>query len=199
MPTPLILASTSEIRASLLRNAEIEFTIEPARVDESAIRAGLEAENASPRDVADTLAEYKARKIGMKRPEAYVLGCDQVASLRGEILSKPKSHEDAVHQLSKLSGQTHQLLSAAVIYHQGEPLWRHVGVVRLTMRDLSDDYVQDYVTRNWESIQHSVGAYKLEEEGVRLFAQIEGSYFNVLGLPLTELISYLIVRGELSI
>ena len=89
-------------------------------------------------------------------------------------------------------------MSAAVIYHDYEPVWRYVGMVRMTMRQLSDAYVKDYVDRNWDSIRHSVGSYKLEEEGVRLFSQIDGSYFNVLGLPLTELISYLILRGDLE-
>lgn len=199
MPTDLILASGSEIRAQLLRNAGLNFDIVPARIDEVAIRAGLEAEEASPRDVADTLAEYKARKVGSKHPQAFVLGCDQVAAFNKEILSKPATPEEARTQLTRLSGGTHQLLSAAVIYHQSEPLWRHVGVVRMTMRKLSDRYIDEYVSRNWDSIRHSVGGYKLEEEGVRLFAQVSGSYFDVLGLPLMELLSYLIAREEIRI
>lgn len=198
MTMPLILASGSEIRATLLQNAGIDFQVVPARIDESAIRAGLAAEDASPRDVADALAEYKARKVGQKNPGALVLGCDQVAALKGDILTKPESPDHAAEQLARMAGQTHHLMSAAVIYHDYEPVWRHVGVVRMTMRKLTAGYIEDYVQRNWESIRHSVGAYKLEEEGVRLFSQIDGSYFNVLGLPLTELISYLIVRGDLE-
>ena len=193
----LILASGSLIRSQLLTNAGIAHEVQIARVDEEAIRAGLAAEDASPRDVADALAEYKARKVGMKHLDALTLGCDQVAELDRVILTKPDTPEIARVQLSALSGKTHRLLSAAVIYHDGEPVWRHVGVVRMQMRVLSSGYIDDYVTRNWESIRHSVGAYKLEEEGVRLFTQVAGDYFNVLGLPLTELISYLIVRGDL--
>lgn len=198
MTTPLILASGSEIRATLLQNAGIDFQVVPARIDESAIRAGLAAEDASPRDVADALAEYKARKVGQKNPGALVLGCDQVAALKGDILTKPESPDHAAEQLAWMAGQTHHLMSAAVINHDYEPVWRHVGVVRMTMRKLTTGYIEEYVQRNWDSIRHSVGAYKLEEEGVRLFSQIDGSYFNVLGLPLTELISYLIVRGDLE-
>lgn len=199
MASSLVLASSSEIRATLLRNAGIEVAIEPARIDEEMIRHSLEAEGAHPRDVADALAEVKSLKISRKNPDALVLGCDQVAEVDRQILSKPESPEQAVEQLTRLSGQTHRLLSAAVICQGVKPIWRHVGVVRLTMRELSPTYVQDYVSRNWDSIRWSVGAYKLEEEGVRLFSKIEGDYFTVLGLPLMELTSYLIMRKDLKI
>jgi len=199
MPTRFILASGSEVRATLLRNAGIDIDVLPARVDEAAVKAGLAAEGASPRDVADALAEHKAWRISSKHPEALVLGCDQVAEFKGTLLSKPETPAEASAQLAALSGQTHKLLSAAVLFLAGAPLWRHVGTVRLTMRPLSPGFVDDYVARNWHSIRHSVGGYKLEEEGVRLFSRIEGDYFNVLGLPLMELLSYLIDRGEIDI
>lgn len=198
MKKSLILASGSEIRSKLIANAGIAHKVIPARIDEQTIKASLLAEDASPRDIADALAEFKARKVAQKNPEAFVLGCDQVLEIGGALFSKPKSIEEAKTQLQALSGKTHRLLSAAVIYHDYEPIWRHVGVVRLTMRALSDGFIDDYLARNWNSVRHAVGAYKLEEEGVRLFAQIAGDHFNVLGLPLTELISYLIVRGELD-
>lgn len=195
----LILASASEIRAQLLQSAAIKIEVQPARIDEVTIRASLEAEGASPRDLADALAEFKARKISEKNPGRLVLGCDQVAELGGEVLSKPRDSAEAVAQLTAMSGKTHRLLSAAVLYEDGKPLWRHVGVVRMRMRELSPGYIEGYVIRNWDSICHAVGAYKLEEEGVRLFAKVDGDYFNVLGLPLTELLSYLILRGDLEI
>jgi septum formation protein len=157
------------------------------------------AEGATPRDMADSLAEFKARKISEKNPGQLVLGCDQIAELGGEILSKPKSEVEAARQLGEMSGKTHRLLSAAVLYQDRKPCCRHVGLVRLKTRYLSKSYIDKYVSRNWESIRHSVGGYKLEEEGVRLFSKIDGDYFNVLGLPLSELLSYLITRGELDI
>ncbi|OIP85216.1 MAG: septum formation protein Maf [Rhodobacterales bacterium CG2_30_65_12] len=199
MPKRFILASGSQIRATVLRNAGLAIEVLPARVDETAIKAALEGEAAQPRDVADTLAEYKARRVANGNPEALVLGCDQVAEFKGTILSKPATPEEARRQLSLLSGNTHRLLSAAVIYDHAEPVWRHIGVVRMTMRDLSPGYIDDYVSRNWQSIHHAVGGYKLEEEGVRLFSLIDGDYFHVLGLPLTELLSYLIEKGEIRI
>ena len=197
MAEHIILASGSEIRTQLLQNAGVPFDVVVARIDETMIRQSLEAENASPRDIADTLAEMKAQRVAAKHPDALVIGCDQVLALDQTILAKPASPDDAISQLRAMRGKRHQLLSAAVIYGEGKPLWRHVGVVRLHMRDVSDAYLADYVSRNWDSIQHAVGCYKLEEEGVRLFTRIEGDYFNVLGLPLLELLSYLTLRGTL--
>lgn len=197
MADPIILASSSEIRATLLRNAGVPFTTEKPRVDEEMIRASLEAEEASPRDIADFLAEAKARKVSLKANGALVVGCDQVLDLDGSVMSKPADPSECLAQLTALRGKTHRLLSAAVIYKDGEPLWRHVGVVRLTMREFSDDFLRDYVDRNWQSVRWSVGGYKLEEEGVRLMSRIEGDYFNVLGLPMIELLNYLTVRGAL--
>jgi septum formation protein len=199
MTHPLVLASGSQIRATLLRNAGLTAEVVPARIDEDAIKAAMLGEGAKPRDVADALAEHKARRISAKHPDAFVLGCDQVADLMGRLLSKPETPDEAEAQLAELSGHTHRLLSAAVICHGGAPIWRHVGVVRLTMRELSPGFVSAYVARNWESICQSVAGYKLEEEGVRLFSRIDGDYFTVLGLPLTELLTYLIDRGELAI
>lgn len=197
MSAAIILASGSRIRAQLLANAGLEFTVSVARVDEEAIRASMLSDEASPRDLADLLAELKAQRVAARHPEALVIGCDQILALGRDIYAKPQTPADALSQLQSLRGQTHQLLSAAVIYGEGKPLWRHVGIVRLHMRDASDAYLSDYVDRNWDSIRHSVGAYKLEEEGVRLFTRIDGDYFNVLGLPLLELLSYLTQRGTL--
>ena len=194
MPAPLVLASGSEIRASLLRNANVPFTVARPRVDEDTVKQALLAEAAPPRDIADTLAELKARKISEKTPGAFVLGCDQVLEFEGELLSKPESPEQALAQLKAMRGKRHKLLSAAVICKDGQPEWRHIGQVRLVMRLPSDAYLADYVSRNWDSIRHAVGAYKLEEEGVRLFSLIDGDYFNVLGLPLLELLNFLMLR-----
>lgn len=198
MSQELILASGSEIRQQLLRNAGLEFTVQPARVDEDMVRDALLAEGAPARDVADALAEMKARKVSDKHPGAMVMGCDQVLSLDKRLLSKPATPDEARAQLLQMRGKRHELLSAAVICEGGKPVWRHVGVVRLTMRHFSDGYIDGYIDRNWDSIRHSVGAYKLEEEGVRLFTQIDGDYFTVLGLPFLDLLSYLGLRGVIE-
>lgn len=197
MTEPIVLASGSQIRAELLQNARVPFAVERPRVDEEAVKQSLMAEAAPPRDIADALAGLKAAKVSARRPDALVIGCDQVLDFKGRILSKPADMAAARAQVEMLRGQTHKLLSAAVIYQAGAPLWRHVGQVRLTMHDLSDDWLTGYIARNWPGLGDSVGGYKLEEEGVRLFSRIEGDYFTVLGLPLLDLLSYLKLRGTL--
>ena len=198
MARQIVLASGSAIRGQMLSNAGIAFEAIVPRVDEEMIKIALQAEKATPRDIADALAETKARKIGGKHPDKLVIGCDQVLDFDGQILSKPQTPDEAKEQLKALRGKRHSLLSAVVVYHEFEPLWRHVGQVRLYMRDISDSYLNEYVERNWPSLQSSVGGYKLEEEGVRLFSRIEGDYFTILGLPLIEMINYLTASGDLK-
>lgn len=182
----------------MLRQVNIPFEVAPARVDEQAIRAALEAEQATPRDIADALAEFKARRIAEKNPDAIVIGCDQVLEFKGQVLAKPESREEAARQLRQLRGNRHRLLSAVVLYENAQPTWRHVGEVRLMMRPFSDAYLAGYLDRNWPDIAESVGGYKLESEGARLFHRIEGDYFTVLGLPLLELCAYLALKGVIE-
>lgn len=198
MSVPIILASGSAIRSQMLAQAAVPHEVQVPRVDEEMIKTSLISEGAPPRDIADALAEMKASKISDKNPGALVIGCDQVLEHGGHLLSKPETPDEALAQLMAMRGDRHTLLSAAVIYENGKPLWRHIGVVRLRMRDASDAYLTDYVDRNWNSIRHAVGAYKLEEEGVRLFSRIEGDYFNVLGMPLLEILNYLTLRGDIT-
>jgi len=198
MSLHIILASGSAIRAKLLANAAVSFDVTVPRIDEAAIRDALLAEFAPPRDIADTLAAAKAARVAAKHPASLVIGCDQVLDLDGTLLSKPQSPQEAQDQLRAMQGKTHRIYSAVVIHADGAPVWRHIGHVRMQMHELSDDWIRAYTDRNWDSIRHAVGAYKIEEEGIRLFSRIEGDYFSVLGLPLIELLSYLALRGALS-
>ncbi len=190
----LILASASSTRQKLLENAAIPFEVQPARVDEDMVKETLLSEGHSPRNVADALAELKALRI--RGPaEAFVLGCDQIADHDGAILSKPRDKAEAEAQLRRLAGGRHKLHSAAVITQDAKPVWRNVSTVTMVMRPVSDDYVADYVDRNWDDIRHSAGSYTLEGEGARFFTQVQGDFFSVLGLPLLPIIDFLATRG----
>lgn len=193
--TRLILASASASRRRMLAQAGVVVEALPARIDEETIRIALQAEGAKPRDVADTLAEMKARKLAERNPDALVIGSDQVLEFEGEVWAKADDRVGARAQLARLRGGTHRLLSAVVLYHEGKPIWRHLAEVRLTMRVFSDAYLDAYLDRNWDEVRHSVGAYHLEGEGARLFSEVQGDYFTVLGLPLLPLLNYLALRG----
>ena len=194
----LILASSSTIRATLLRNAGLEIDLVPARVDEESLRESLTAEGAGAHDIADALAEQKALKIAAKNRDAMVLGCDQILECEGRIFAKPATPEDAREQLTALRGKTHRLHTAAILYHRGEPIWRHVATPRLTMRHFSDSFRDAYIAANWDQIRHCVGCYQIEGPGIRLFAQVEGDLFAVQGLPLLELLQILTRRKDID-
>jgi septum formation protein len=194
----LILASTSPTRLAMLRAAGLDVTTISPRVDEASIRDALVAEGASPRDIADTLAEMKARKVAEKHPDRFVLGCDQVLALGRDTFAKPETPDDARVQLRQLRGQSHNLLSAIVAYENAKPVWRHISEASLTMHQISDAYLDDYVNRNWDSIRHSVGCYRIEEEGVRLFSAVSGDHFTILGLPLLPLLAWLGTKGMIA-
>jgi len=197
MTAPMILASRSPARAAMLRAAGVEIEVAPASVDEAAVKAALRAEGASGRDVADALAELKARRAGSRAPGRLALGADQVLVLGDTVLDKPADLAEAAQQLRTLRGRSHELHSAAVICDGPDPVWRHVGRAQLTMRPFSDAFLAAYLAREGDAVLGSVGAYRLEGPGAQLFSRVQGDYFTILGLPLLETLGFLRVRGAL--
>jgi septum formation protein len=176
----------------------LEFTAIDSKVDESVLKQALIADQTAPADIALALAAEKARAVAAAHAEAWVLGSDQVLSLNGELFSKPRDPHEACAQLQKLSGRTHELTTATVILVEGAQKWSNQTKTEMTMRVLSPTFIQSYVARNWHSIRWSVGGYKIEEEGARLFEKIDGDYFNVLGMPLLDILTFLEQAGVIE-
>ncbi len=197
--TELVLASGSRTRADMLEAAGVTFSVMRPSVDEEAIKEALLADGAPARDIADALADVKARSVSYAHPDKLVLGSDQVIWREGRLYSKASNREEAMATLKGLSGGTHELISAAVIYEGGEPVWRAAQSVKLTMRPLSDTYIDWYLDEIGDATFWSAGAYQLEGLGAQLFTRIDGDFFTVLGLPLLPVLDFLRRREILPI
>ena len=194
----LLLASKSEARRRMLESAGVTFELADADLDEGAAKAGLEAAGFDARGVAEELAQLKALSV-VEPEDALVIGADQTLELDdGTMLSKPTSRADAFAQLRAMSGRTHQLHSAAVVIERRQTIFWQSETVALTMRNLSDPFLERYLDVEFEAIRWSVGGYRIEGPGVQLFERIEGSHFAILGLPLLPLLGFLRERGILA-
>ena len=195
----LILASESASRRAMLEAAGVPHDAMAAGVDEEAAKAALRADGCNARSLADALAELKSLRVSRRIPGALVLGCDQTLSLEsGEMIDKAESREDAARILRLLSGKAHYLHSAAVVSLGGAPVWRHLERVKMTVRPLSDAFIEQYLDAEWEHVRWCVGCYRIEGPGVQLFSRVEGSQFAIQGLPLIPLLDYLRTRGVLT-
>ncbi len=186
-----ILASASKARSSLLKNARLDFDIYPADIDESIIKNKCKSENKPSKEAALELAIDKAKLISNRYQERLVVGADQMMSCEGRWFDKPENKEMAREHLSFLRGKTHLLSSAAVVVKDGEVVWRHIDQARLTMRDFSDDFLNDYLEEMADDTLQTVGSYRLEKRGIQLFDKIDGDYFTILGFPLLDFMGFL--------
>ena len=191
---PLILASASAARGALLRGAGLSFEIRPAEIDESEAKEALESENATALNAAETLAELKAQHVSTATPDAFVIGADQLLECDGVWFDKARDRDHAREQLRALSGRAHRLATAVCVSQGGARIWSHGESPRLTMRALSDDFLDRYLDAAGEQATGCVGGYRLEELGSQLFDKVEGDYFTILGLPLLPLLAFL--RGH---
>jgi septum formation protein len=191
--TPLVLASKSKIRRSLLVAAGIPIEVRPAELDERAVEAGAPSD--APDAIAAHLAHEKALVAGRSNPRHLVLGADQVLALDGKRFTKPPDRTAAMAQLQLLSGRTHSLHSAVACVQNGRVVFEHVSVARLTMRTLSERFLEAYLDAAGDAATESVGGYQLEGFGSQLFVGVEGDYFAILGLPLLEVLEFLRRHG----
>jgi septum formation protein len=196
----VVLASETESRRKLLTAAGLAFRIVPPEVDEAAIREALRNNNAEtdPGDVAELLARAKAEEVSARFPGALVIGADQVLSLDGKILDKPKDRDAVRDSLFALRGKTHQLHSAVARAEAGQVIWTHIETAHLTMRQFSPEFLGRYLAAAGPQVCRSVGAYQLDGFGIQLFDRVEGDYFAILGLPLLLLFSRLRENGILA-
>jgi septum formation protein len=186
---PLILASQSRARQTLLRNAGIVFETVPAEIDERAVQqaSGLSA----PDDIAALLAREKALWVSSRLSGQFVIGADQTLALGESLFSKPAGRAEAKQQLRALAGRGHELHSAVAVARDGKILFEASAFARMTMRRLGDAEIDTYLDEAGEAVATSVGAYQLERLGVHLFERIEGDHFTILGLPLLPLLGFL--------
>ena len=197
----LVLASASSTRAKILRDAGLGYRCYPVGIDEASVRASASAEAVPVGDIAIMLAEMKAAAavqrlaLEIASAPAYVLGCDQILSCDEVIYSKPRDHAMAKAQLMALSGKTHQLFSAAVLYRHGERIWHHLAIAKITMRHLNEGFIDSYLDRLGEAAFSSPASYQIENLGAQLLSRIDGCHFAILGLPLLELLGILREHG----
>jgi len=193
----IVLSSTSATRRKLLSQAGLYFKTAKPPVDETVIKAALKQAGANAAQVADNLAESKANSVGAIIPGAYVIGADQMLECDGDWFDKPGDRDGARRHLQSLRGKTHLLITAAVISFEGHIVWRHSDTAKMTMRDFSDAFLDQYLDKAGDGVSHSVGAYQLEGAGAQLFERIEGDFFSILGLPLIPLLGALREVGAL--
>ena len=197
----LVLASASSTRAKILHDAGLGYRCYPVAIDEASVRASASAEAVPVGDIAIMLAEMKAAAavqrlaLEIASAPAYVLGCDQILSCNEVIYSKPRDHSTAKAQLMALSGKTHQLFSAAVLYRHGERIWHHLAIAKITMRHLNEGFIDSYLDRLGEAAFSSPASYQIENLGAQLLSRIDGCHFAILGLPLLELLGILREHG----
>ena len=194
---PVILASASAARATLLRAAGVPIVVDAAAIDEAEVKASLRASRAEPAAVAETLAELKAVRVSRRHLGGLVIGADQVLECEGALFDKPADLAAAREQLLALRGRRHRLVSAAVLVRDGQRIWHHIGLADLTMRAFGTEFLDRYLQSAGDAALSSVGGYQLEGMGAQLFARVDGDYFTILGLPLLPLLDILREHGLL--
>ena len=191
MPNKIILASKSKVRKEILDKNNIESDVVPSNVDEDIVKESLIKEKATPEIISKNLAELKANKVSMKKTDEIVLGADSVIDLNGELISKPETREEAMKILKKLNGKSHFLISSVCVSKNGSMIWNHTDKAKLSMKNLSDDELKDYLSKIPDETLYAYNVYQIEGIGRNLFTSIEGDEDTIMGLPVKKIKEYI--------
>ena len=187
----IVLASKSGVRKEILKKNKIDCDVEPSNVDEDEVKAAMLNENATPTLISKNLAELKANKVSNKNPDRIVLGADSVIDFEGELISKPKSRQEALEILVRLNGKKHQLISSVCISKNGAMIWNYTDTSSLTMKDLNLDQIRSYLKKVDDKKLYAYGVYQIESGGKDLFLKIDGEEDSIMGLPIKKIKEYL--------
>ena len=187
----IVLASKSKVRKDILTEHNIDCEVIQSNVDEDPIKDSLIAEGATPEIISKNLAELKANKVSSSVYDKLVLGADSVIDLNGELISKPSSREEAMNILRKLNGKSHYLISSVCISKNNSMIWNHTDKAKLTMKKFSDLELKDYLNKISDEALYAYNVYQIEGEGKNLFEKIEGDKDTIMGLPITQIKTYM--------
>ena len=187
----LILASKSKVRKKILDINNINVQVEPSNVDEDTIKESLLKQKSSPEIISKNLAELKANKVSQRNKEFLVLGADSVIDLNGELISKPENREEAMKILKKLNGKKHNLISSVCISKNGSMIWNYTDKAVLTMKNLSESDLTNYLLKISDEALYAYNVYQIEGEGRNLFLNIQGDENTIMGLPINKIKEYL--------
>ena len=191
MLNKIILASKRRVRKDILNKNNIKCVVEPSNVDEDPVKESLLKEQASSEIISKNLAELKANKVSMKKSDEIVLGADSVIDLKGELISKPESREEAMEILRKLNGKSHFLISSVCISKNGSMIWNHTDKAKLTMKNFTEDELKNYLSKISDETLYAYNVYQIEREGRSLFSSIEGDEDTIMGLPVKKIKEYI--------
>ena len=191
MPSKIILASKSKVRKEILDKNNIVSDVIPSNVDEDIVKESLIKEKATPEIISKNLAELKANKVSMKKTDEIVLGADSVIELNGELISKPETREEAMKILKKLNGKSHFLISSVCVSKNGSMIWNHTDKAKLSMKNLSDDELKNYLSKIPDETLYAYNVYQIEGIGRNLFTNIEGDEDTIMGLPVKKIKEYI--------
>ncbi len=187
----IILASKSKVRKTILEKNKISCIVKPSNIDEEPVKISLLKEGASPEIISKNLAELKANKVSQKMDQDLVLGADSVIDLNGELISKPGNRDEALEILKKLNGKKHDLISSVCISKNGSMIWNYTDKAKLTMKNMSEENLKEYLSRITDEALYSYNVYQIEGEGRNLFTNIDGDEDTIMGLPIKKIKDYL--------